>query len=260
MLNEEQCAQLLDETLVASVESFDELASTNDHAIECSRQGDAELPLLVLAGRQVAGRGRGTNTWWSSPGALTFSLLLGQRHLSATGYTSPLASLAVGVAVCDALAAIDGTLDVGVKWPNDVYVAGRKIAGILMECPSSMVGDVVVGIGINVNNSIRTAPEEIAARATSLTDLLSQDCDSYAILSLVLQQIEYQFSQLQADPARIVQRCCELCVLTGRRITVSLGGRQVTGECQGIAASGALIVQSDHERLECLAGQIDAID
>ena len=260
MLSEQQRTQILDETLVASIETFAELSSTNDHAIQRSKQGDAELPLLVLAQRQVAGRGRGANTWWSSDGALTFSLLLGMRHLSSTGQTSPLASLAVGIAVCDALMAINGQLSVGLKWPNDVFVGGKKITGILMECPSSAVGDVVVGVGVNVNNSIRRAPEDIAARATSLTDLLARDCDEFAVLLLVLRQIEFQLAQLQADPARVVQRCCELCVLTGRQITVSLGDSQMTGLCLGIDSSGALLVQTAHGTRECLAGHVEAVD
>ena len=259
MLTEEQIERLTQETLVAAVETFDELPSTNDHAISRSKQGEVALPLLVLANSQSAGRGRGANTWWSSDGALTFSVLFSKKHLSTTDQAAPMTSLAVGVAVCDAVAALDPSLNVGLKWPNDVFVDGRKLAGILIECPSAVVGDVVVGIGLNVNNSIRLAPKEFAERASSLTDLLERHCDSFEVLRHTLHQIEYQLTQMQADPQRVIQRCHELCVLTGRSVELSIGERLVTGKCHGIAASGGLLIQTGHETVECLAGHVEVM-
>lgn len=257
MLNEEQSERLLQETFAASIESFDELPSTNDHAVMRSKQGEVELPLLILARSQTAGRGRGVNRWWSSEGALTFSVLFGKKHLSATDRAAPMTSLAVGIAVCDAVAALDPSLNVGLKWPNDVFVDRRKLAGILIECPSAVVGDVVVGIGINVNNSVQQAPEVIAARANSLTDMLNRPCDSFAVLLHTLHQIEHQLTQMQTDPLRVIQRCHELCVLTGRHVELTIGNRRVAGTCQGIAESGGLLIQTGHETVECLAGHVE---
>ena len=260
MLNEEQIERLKQDTFVAEVEAFPEIASTNDHAVERSREGDATLPLLVIAERQTSGRGRGANTWWSSSGGLTFSLLFSQKHLSTPDQAAPLTSLAIGVAVCDAVKAINSGLNVGLKWPNDVFVAGKKIAGILIECPSASVGDVVVGIGLNVNNSVREAPDDIANRATSLADLMQIEHDSFTFLLQVLHAIEYQLTQMRSDPMRIIGRCNELCVLTGRAVALEIGDRKVTGLCQGIAESGALRIQRGVETIECLAGHVDVID
>ena len=259
MLTEQQSEQLLQETLTASIESFDDIASTNDHAIMRSKQWEAELPLLVLAANQTAGRGRGANQWWASAGALTFSILFSRRHLSATQQAAPMTSLAIGVAVCDAVAAIDSTINARLKWPNDVFVNGKKLAGILIECPSAAVGDVVVGVGINVNNSVRQAPEDVAARAISLTDLLDRPCDSFAVLLHTLHQIEHQLTQMQADPQRVIQRCQELCVLTGRQVSLTIGERSVAGKCHGIAESGGLLIQSGHEVVEWSAGHVEVL-
>ena len=260
MLTDEQASELCDQTFIQAIESFDELPSTNDYAIERSSDAEAIRPLLILARRQTAGRGRGANTWWSSEGALTFSILFSGKQVSASHLPASMISLAIGVAVCDTMEAIDPAFTVGLKWPNDVFIHGRKIAGILIECPSSVVGDVVVGIGINVNNSTREAPSEISARATSLTDLLGHPSDPFDVLKRVLMSIEHQLTQLHADPLRVTQRCASLCVLSGRQVELSIGQRRIAGKCVGIAASGSLLIETERETIECLAGHVEAIN
>ena len=96
--------RILRETFVARAEYHPSIGSTNDRAAECAAQGAGEMPLLVVADRQTAGRGRGANRWWTGPGALAFSLLVDGRTVGADGGRSPLVALAAAVAVVDAVA------------------------------------------------------------------------------------------------------------------------------------------------------------
>ena len=90
-------------TFVRHVEIHDTLGSTNDRAAELARDPNVELPALVVARQQTAGRGRGDNTWWSADGALTFSVLLDTVAFGISASNWPQLSLATAVAVCDAL-------------------------------------------------------------------------------------------------------------------------------------------------------------
>ena len=96
--------RILRETFVARAEYFPTIGSTNDRALECAAQDDGQLPLLVVADQQTAGRGRGVNRWWTGPGALAFTLLLDGPTVGADRSRSPLVALAAAVAIADAVA------------------------------------------------------------------------------------------------------------------------------------------------------------
>jgi BirA family biotin operon repressor/biotin-[acetyl-CoA-carboxylase] ligase len=143
-----------------------EVGSTNDHIMAAGRAGSPE-GLAVLADRQTAGRGRLGRAWASPPGVGVYtSILLRPRQ---PARHSPLLTLVAGLTVADAIAGITG-LAPRLKWPNDVLVDGRKVAGILTEMASldAWVGYVVIGIGINVNHGAGDFPEDLRLAATSL--------------------------------------------------------------------------------------------
>ena len=96
--------RVLRETTIARAEHHPALASTNDRAAECAAQGVKDLPLVVVADQQTAGRGRGSNRWWTGPGGLAFSLLVDAETVAADAERSPLVSLAAAVAVVEAVA------------------------------------------------------------------------------------------------------------------------------------------------------------
>lgn len=248
------CERIKKETLVADVEVFATLPSTNDHALKRAADRDCQKPLLIFAEQQTAGRGRGTNRWWSDGGALTFSLL---TESIPTASSSSI-SLAMGVAACDAIRGLGGDLDAGLKWPNDVYLAGRKVGGILIERLSYHSGDLVVGVGLNVNNSLHCAPAEISETATSLVDVARRLHNLQLVLIRLLQHIEKAFAALRSDQRWLQHRWRELCILSGRRVVVDIAHRRHAGLCQGIDDDGALIVQTASGPVKCVNGVVKA--
>src|SRR5690606_23569450 len=127
--------RIRDETLVRTIDFHWELDSTNSQAIRMLEQSELPTPLLVLAETQTQGRGRGQNRWWSAPGALTCTLVAPLDKLPADRL--PQVSLTTGLAVCQAVESLAPQADLGIKWPNDVYLDDRKLAGILIELPPS---------------------------------------------------------------------------------------------------------------------------
>lgn len=203
---------------------------------------------MILAGQQTAGRGRGSNRWWSSGGAITFSYVT--RPAAALDRAHwPRLSLAAAVAVCEALAELAPGLQPGIRWPNDVYVADKKISGILVEVPvssgESKSGELLVlGLGLNVNNSLADAPAEIRAVGVSLADLTGTRYDLTDVLLRLLERLETAWKQLAAGDQALVRRWQELCLLTGRCVELRLGDRELSGRCAGIGDDGALLLET----------------
>lgn len=232
---------------LAHLEHHAEIGSTNDRALELSATEDLPTPALVLADRQNAGRGRGTNRWWSADGALTFSLVLDPEQIAVPTQRWPQVSLTAAVAIVSALEPFAPSVRFGVKWPNDVHAEGRKISGILVEVPNhpGRVGRrIILGIGINVNNSWQSAPEELRAVGTALTDLTGTAHSMTDVLLGLLDELQTRLGQLSQSDARLVDAWQSLCVLRGRQVEVDLGQRIAAGACAGIDAEGALILDS----------------
>ena len=246
------------DTFVSAVEYHDELPSTNDLALDLisasapdTSTAPFETPLLILTQTQTAGRGRGLNQWWSTAGALTFSLVLDSRELRIPTDELPRVSLGVGVAICETLARLAPTHSVGLKWPNDVWLNDRKICGILVEMPEGMDGPMVIGIGININNSFTLAPDELKSTATSLFDTTGTTFDLNAVLIAVLAEIHLVLTELSdstplervADQA-LHCRWQQYSVLTGRNLRLKVGDHIIAGTCRQIATDGGLVLDT----------------
>jgi BirA family transcriptional regulator, biotin operon repressor / biotin---[acetyl-CoA-carboxylase] ligase len=244
--------RVLRETFVTAVEYHPALGSTNDRAKQCAAEGAASLPLLILADEQTAGRGRGANRWWTGRGSLAFSVLLDGRPFRGAPGHGPLVSLAAAVAVANTVSPLTASHSVGIHWPNDVFVAGRKIAGILVEILAG--GACVVGIGVNVNNSLREGPAELQSTAVSLVDLAAQPQDLTQVLVALLQQFSSLLGFLPASPAHISHLANAICLQHGRTLTVESGGKLVCGTCCGIAADGALLLDTPLGREKIVSG------
>jgi BirA family transcriptional regulator, biotin operon repressor / biotin---[acetyl-CoA-carboxylase] ligase len=235
---------------VVKVEWHATLPSTNDHALQLAMLEALETPLLILADEQTAGRGRGSNRWWSVAGGLTFSLVLDPTRIGTTSLRTehwPRVALTAGVALCEALVGLAPYLDCGLKWPNDVLISGRKVAGILVEIPPARPPAprrLVLGIGINVNNSLVEAPAEIQARGIALCDATGLEFDPTQLLSTWLARFADNLVALAADDRQLPNRWQSRCVLTGKTVELQAGERTIRGICQGIDADGALLLDT----------------
>lgn len=241
--------RIVADTFVRRVDFHEAIGSTNDRAIELAAPGDLELPALVLAQRQTAGRGRGGNPWWTADGALTFSLLIDDCTLPPA-----LVSLITGLAVADAL---DGIVDVTsrVKWPNDVYIAGRKVCGILPEQPQGAAGPTIIGIGVNVNNAMTAAPRDIRDTAVALIDVDGRTRSLTDVLIALLQSLERAIASGSGD---LQSRWQTRCLLTGAHVHATAGNRKIEGYCRGITDDGAIILDTPAGRETLISATIDA--
>jgi BirA family biotin operon repressor/biotin-[acetyl-CoA-carboxylase] ligase len=248
------------ETFVRSIEYRRSTASTNDLAMQLVRGGADELPLLVLAEQQTRGRGRGANRWWSSEGALTFTLVIDS---SAAGLPSTdnnsLLALVTAVAICETLDQLDLPEAIRLKWPNDVLAGRRKVTGILAEVPARPRDRILVGVGINVNNPLTDAPAELQEQATSLADLAGHPFDLTEILVRSLEQLSGRLRDFADGSLHLRQLCDRWCALNGKNVKVKLGNRRLSGQCKGIDETGALLVDCKRTH-RVTSGVIEHID
>jgi BirA family biotin operon repressor/biotin-[acetyl-CoA-carboxylase] ligase len=238
---------------IARLEYYQSLPSTQDRAHEVARAADpGPLPLVIAAEQQTAGRGRGSNRWWTGRGSLAFSLLFDPADWIVSSQPLPERSLAVGAAIVDSVVPHLPGHVVGLHWPNDVFVGGKKLAGILIDVLPQ--GRHVVGIGLNVNNSMAAAPDEVRARATSISDLTGRALDRTELLLTLVHNIEAAVRDSAADPQAFGTRFGELCLQVGHELTIESGGRTTTGRCAGIAPDGALILETSDGRRRFYSG------
>jgi BirA family biotin operon repressor/biotin-[acetyl-CoA-carboxylase] ligase len=272
--------QLLASTFVKHIEFHETLGSTNDRAKELAGNANVVLPALVVARLQTAGKGRGQHTWWSTDGSLTFSVLIDSAATGIASFLWPQLSLATAVAVCDALEReLDVTglstpsvnpkseirnpkLGLGIKWPNDVLLAGRKVAGILIESPGGVApakGRIIMGVGINVNNSWRGAPRDAGAGGTALCDATGRKHDLQVLLSKLLSAIARRVNQLQRQDAELVSAWQKLDILAGQNIEFQNNAQDLSGKCLKIADDGALVIKTLAGPRRLYSGSIRAV-
>lgn len=244
-MNQLAIDRVLQATCIAQAEHHTQLSSTQDRVQAIAQEtatANLRLPLLIVADQQTSGRGRGGNAWWTGHGSLAFSLLFEPAFFGLDKKPIPQASLAASVAVIDAVSAWVGEHIIGLHWPNDVFVADRKLAGILIDVLPD--GRHLLGLGLNVNNSVAAAPEEVRVRATSLLQLAGHELNRTDVLIAVLNALESAMRQLARHPETLGQRFDELCLQIGRELTIESAARQTTGRCAGIAPDGALLLDT----------------
>ena len=213
-----------------------ELYSTNDRALEMAKSACPKLPLLVVAERQTAGRGRGGNRWWTGDGSLAFSLLLDGAACGERRRTLPLLGLAAGIAVVDAVKPLLGGRAVGLHWPNDVFADGQKLAGVLVEVPPG--GNIVIGVGVNVNNSAAAAPPELQPAVATLCDLTGAAHDRTSLLIAILNSLQNCLATAAAEPEKLAAAAHALCLQKDRRLRLEWGQEIHEGLCRGIDRDG----------------------
>ena len=252
--------RIVEETFVEQVRYHPSIDSTNTAALDYCQEADLQTPLLVIAAEQTAGRGRGSNTWWSAAGALTFSLVLDPVELNLLPRNWPKASLTTGLAICLALDHFLPDATSFLKWPNDVYLQSRKLSGVLVEVGPRSSQRLILGIGINVNNSCHSGPAELRALATSMTDATGKEFSLDQVLICVLQQLEKQLIRLINNDPILIEDWQQRCALTGHTVEVVTESRLTTGVCQGIDTDGALLLQTEKGRTRIFSGVVRKVD
>ena len=211
---------------------------------------------LVVAEEQTAGRGRFGRTWFSPRGTgLYFTVIL--RPMLAPA-AAPVLTLLTGLAVAETIREVAETA-VDIRWPNDVMVAEKKCAGILVEMTAQpeRVEHVQIGVGVNVNQT--AIPAELAAEATSLCRETGRAFSRVEILVSILGRMERYFDLLQErGAAPIVSRFGEISSYArGKRVRVTDGPNLLVGETVGLSPEGMLLVRREDGRTESiLSGQV----
>ncbi|MEI6653325.1 MAG: biotin--[acetyl-CoA-carboxylase] ligase [Verrucomicrobiota bacterium] len=214
----------------------EELASTNDEACRLARDGAAD-GLVVLAERQTSGRGRRGASWVALAGeSLAFSIVV--RPAEPKSLWARLA-LVAGLAVAEAVEA-SIPHPAGIKWPNDIWIGRRKVAGILVEASQDFA---VVGIGINVNTLV--FPPEVADIATSLQLAAGQVVDRAHVLTQVLERLALHRRQLDAGFEEVLAGVRSRCVLSGHAVTLKTAGGPRHGTIEGLGSGGELLLRTD---------------
>ncbi|MBI3049605.1 MAG: biotin--[acetyl-CoA-carboxylase] ligase [Acidobacteria bacterium] len=237
---------------------YPEVPSTNDVAAALAERGAGE-GCVVAANAQSAGRGRHGRPWASPAGAGLYvsTVLRPGRH------AVPALTIAAGVAVGEGIQGATG-LDVGLKWPNDVYVGDRKLAGVLAEAsagadpvgPPDRIQYVVLGFGINVMPA--PYPPDIAARATSLEEELGRAVDRGLLLAECLSALARRYGDLQGGrTGAVIEAWRRRAARTlGRRVRWDADGSTIEGVAENIDDTGALMVRTPAGVIAVTAGEV----
>ncbi len=213
---------------------FKSTASTNDIGWEYAKADNSD-GLTIFAESQTAGRGRRNNKWLSDEG---MGLLL-SVVLKANKITAETLNLTIAVALTEAIA--KNGCSAKIKWPNDIYINGKKAAGILIESKTShKKTDYVVGIGINCHQKIDDFPDDIRHSATSIDIETAEICNRNKIAADVLNQIDLWLTK---DKSRIAERWRQKCSQIGERIELEFDKNRFIGNCIDIDPERGLILQ-----------------
>jgi BirA family biotin operon repressor/biotin-[acetyl-CoA-carboxylase] ligase len=230
---------------------FPRLRSTNDHAAHLRRRGELFAPAIVLTGHQLAGRGRGSNTWWSGEGSLTVTFVF-PADTTLQAHQIPLIA---GVAVRNAVARLCGDANVQLKWPNDLLFGGKKLAGLLCERIDKID---LIGLGLNVNVNLAKIPKALRPRVVSMQAITGQTFDMTNVLIAVARQLHQIFSQRNENsfPA-VLADYDRHHALAGRRVTVATAGEPpITGTCTGLDNLGRLLLKNRLKTHHIIAGEV----
>jgi BirA family biotin operon repressor/biotin-[acetyl-CoA-carboxylase] ligase len=229
--------------------------STNTDLLRLAEAGAPEWA-LVVSGHQQSGRGRLGRTWVSPPGTALYASVLFRPELLPT--ETPLLSLAAGVAVVEA-ARRACEIEVRCKWPNDVVVQERKLAGILAEgkVQGSRVNYVVIGTGVNFGQRLEDFPEELRATATSVLQAGGRP-DIEGMLREYLRTLRRLYGEGGEDfVPRTLEAYRPLCATIGRRVrATAAAGRAVEGRAADVGTSGELLVETPHGIVQVAFGEV----
>ena len=233
------------------IQVFEETTSTNDVVEKLARDGVKE-GAVVFAESQTKGRGRLGRKWISPQRqGLWFSVLLRPdlRPQAATQLT-----VAAATALFRAIVS-QTNLSPEIKWPNDILIRGKKVAGILTELSAELdhVKYLILGIGVDVN--LPEFPPELRKIATSLKIETGRDVNRSELAVAILRELDLDYGRIGAGQfERVANEWEEHCTTLGRNVAIHIGERAMHGRAESLDADGALLLRTQHGHLERIIG------
>ncbi len=242
-MNQYDLNKLLSTLKLGEIRFFDSIGSTNDEALAWATSGARDMSLIV-ADEQTLGRGRLDRPWFTPPGtALAFSLIL---HPSTD--ERPHLSRLVGLSALSIARSLQARgLYPEIKWPNDVLLNRRKVAGVLIELVWSGedVENIIVGIGVNISKRSVPSTDILRFPATSMEDAIGQPVDRVEVLHDILAAFIALRPQLGTDD--LMKQWEKVLAYQGWRVQVDMGGEQmVTGKVAGLESDGSLKLRDEN--------------
>lgn len=236
-----------------------ETDSTNSDAFRLAEEGGEEGTVL-LAERQLSGKGRLGRRWESPAGVNLYCSVILRPELPP--YEAPQLTFLSAVAVARTIQATTGLLP-AIKWPNDLLINGRKVAGLLneMNAETDRVGFVILGIGVNLNMQAEQFPAGLRSPATSLQIESGTPVSRQAFTLRLLQELDNEYCRFRHDgfgPVR--DEWARYCNAYGRQVSVDLGTGSMQGGFVGIDYDGALLIRlPDGSRERILSGDVTVL-
>jgi BirA family transcriptional regulator, biotin operon repressor / biotin---[acetyl-CoA-carboxylase] ligase len=241
-------------TIGREIVHLEETASTNTLAMNLAHKGAAD-GTVVIAEAQTGGKGRLGRAWVSPRGSLYLSVIL---RPAVPVHKAPLITLMGAVAVAGAIREHLG-ITAGIKWPNDVLIDGKKVAGLLTEMSAEpdRIKHIVLGIGVNVNTEARDLPPDVRRTATTLAVATGARVDRTSFANALLAGLDKWYQRFLRNEADVLEAWKELNVTLGSRVAVSGAGTALEGLARGVDAEGRLILKLDDGTLrQVTAGDV----
>ncbi len=249
-------------TVGRDIRLYKAVTSTNEVLKELAKEGVPE-GIVVIADEQTAGHGRLRKSWFSPPGVNLYASVLFRPIIPLREV--PSFSFITSLALADAIA-LEG-LGPAIKWPNDVLVGRKKVAGSLVECASAgrKVDYVILGVGVNVNvtfTALRAALGAAAGAAGSLGEAAGREIDRNVLAANFLNLLDRWASIFAArGPAPVLDAWRDRDILTGRRVQVRGEGETYDGRVLGVDREGYLVLRDPRgTRRRVLTGEIRIAD
>ncbi len=235
------------------IQVFEQTTSTNDVIEKLARDGVRE-GVVVFAESQTRGRGR-LGRKWLSPArkGLWFSILLrpNLRPQETTQLT-----VASAVALRRAVAS-ETKLQPEIKWPNDILLRDKKVCGILTEMSAELdkIRYIILGIGIDVNLNANEFPAELKRTATSLKIETGETLSRAGLAAAILKELDQVYAEIGAGKfSAVADEWEEHCATIGKNVTAQIGDRKIRGTAESLDDAGALLLRTEHGRLEPIFG------
>jgi len=219
---------------------YNRTSSTHDIAAEYAKNREND-GLAIFAEEQTAGRGRAGAKWHTGRAdSILCSIVLTESKCNAE-----LLSLTCAVVVAEAIGKVGGS-EAKIKWPNDIILNGKKVAGILLESKPSDGGTAyILGIGINCHQKKESFPSELQATATSIDIESKTMCDRISLAKRLLTSIDHWLEVAEKDSKKVTDQWRKRSIQLGHRVTLLFNGRKFTGNCTGADPEKGLMLQLD---------------